>query len=694
MPVVNQIGPSALSIQVPDSPRVQANPDMAQGLLDVAREVDVMMKARAELRAKLQQAGDETLANPSLDFEAKVDAFKGKAGGVRATVKGSVPGRDGSRFEVEANRLMERQTAKVRAAAFRQEMPQRRERLMVAMEDLQQDFHAMPTAADRSRLRQNQRDLVQQHVEAGVLGADEAAAINDAFEARLEEQAVEDIAQRDPARALGYLDDGAALSYMTHQRRAEMRDGIEMDMRLSAAERAARLEASVGAVQSSLKTGALPNADVLADLEALSQEADNAPLKAAVTGMKAAVTTTRKMGRLPLEQAVQTLQDAETKATSKEEAEALRAFGPRLLRDMKTALETDPLGFAVTQGVADMEPLDWNEAGPDAFRDRARQARMIANFYGLPKTTYLTAEERGRLGSAFGAAAPERKAQLLQAVGQAFGAEDGPAVFNEIDGVAPVDAHLARLGLQGGGREDVARRGFIGQQLLKDKAVTLPDDQSFGAVESEEIGTLFDARMGAARGKVIATARALYAERAVNHGSNGFDEAAYREALQAALGKGRDGGGPATWNGRRVVLPADMTEATLREHMQGLQDADLASISASKRKPVHVSLSGKVVPATADDLRKAVLVQAGYGRYRVSMTDPATGMGQFLADEGTGSYYEIDLSDPARRPARLVQTFEGGGGRSGGGAARVERVGGISANDTPKAQDRLLPGGN
>ena len=111
---------------------------------------------------------------------------------------------------------------------------------------------------------------------------------------------------------------------------------------------------------------------------------------------------------------------------------------------------------------------------------------------------------------------------------------------------------------------------------------------------------------------------------------------------------------------------------------------DLKKISVSGRAPIHVSLSGKPVPATAGDIRKGVLVQSGYGKYRVSMSNPDTGVAQYLADEQTGQYYEIDMADPAKRPDRLV-TEAKSSGRSFGGYQETR----IPALTVTKDESRL-----
>ena len=320
-----------------------------------------------------------------------------------------------------------------------------------------------------------------------------------------------------------------------------------------------------------MRTGKVPAPEVLDSLDGLIADDADPVVLGAVKGVKKAMGTVARMGRMPLTGARATLETAVQKAQGPER-DALLSFGNGLLRDMQQSLADDPLSFASERGVLDLEPLDFNATGPEVFAARAKQARMVQAYYGLDKVTFLTAQERAGLGEAFSKAEPEAKAQMMQQVAQAFGRDNGAKLFREIDGVAPVEAHLATLAAHGGGREEMARRGFVGQKLLKEKGVTLPDESALGAVEAEVIGSLFDARMSKTRGEVIATARALVAERMVTRGLQGFDDAAYRDALQSAMGKGKDGGGPATWNGRKVLLPMDMDENTLQEHMAGLTD--------------------------------------------------------------------------------------------------------------------------
>jgi hypothetical protein len=82
-------------------------------------------------------------------------------------------------------------------------------------------------------------------------------------------------------------------------------------------------------------------------------------------------------------------------------------------------------------------------------------------------------------------------------------------------------------------------------------------------------------------------------------------------------------------------------------------------MSVGTGRPVHVTLSGKVMPATGAEIREAYPVQSGYGRFRLSMTDPDTEAPQYLVDEATGTFYEMDLSDPKRRPTAEPRVYSG-----------------------------------
>jgi hypothetical protein len=68
-----------------------------------------------------------------------------------------------------------------------------------------------------------------------------------------------------------------------------------------------------------------------------------------------------------------------------------------------------------------------------------------------------------------------------------------------------------------------------------------------------------------------------------------------------------------------------------------------------------VTLSGQVMKAGADEVKQAYPVQAGYGRYRLSTTDPGSEAPQLLVDTATGGFYEIDLGDPQKRPTAMPE---------------------------------------
>jgi len=688
---ITMIAPSMRVPEVPTNPRVSVNQDLAQGLMDFARGVDRVAAARSAYTGDLRKVREEIIAEPSTDFQDKTRKFVKQARLARERHHadpntGPRTPAEKEAFDADADAVDQSFSSDVERRSFEKALPEIRDRLFGDLSGLASDAVMDDTGRADVHLRRLAVENVDRHVQAGILNPEERDLAIQSFDAAVQDNAVRRAAERDPAMGLALLDQPGSYPALSDAHKATLREGFDTAVKAKQAGLRGELDAAMQDLASAYHGKTVPTADVVASIARLADATGDPRAKRAAAAADAGLSFTRKLGRMPLEDGVKIWQQLEASPDQTPERDAALTFGSAFLKDMDKRLNADPLGFAAEQGFADVEPLDLANADPLALRDRAKTAQMVAAFYRLPEPQYLTSDERQSLGASFKGADPAQKLKIMSDVTAAFGGAASGKLFREMDGVAPAEAHLANLALLGQGREAVARRGFMGQQAIEQKSVTMPTDAEFAPVEGRQIGAMFDVRLTRTRAQLIGAARALYAERAVSLGLQGFDPIEYGKALDEAAGRSADGGGIGVRNGQRVMLPMDMTQDRFNASFDGMQDGDLAKVSVTGGVPVHVTLSGKVMPATAAEVRGAYPVVAGNGRYRFSMTDPATGRPQYLADGQTGNIWEMDLSDARKRPNFDVQ-FVGGHGGAGKKLVPVP-----VPKPAPKMQDRVPQG--
>ena len=144
---------------------------------------------------------------------------------------------------------------------------------------------------------------------------------------------------------------------------------------------------------------------------------------------------------------------------------------------MRAGLKADPLSWAVTAGVANIGPVDLNDA--TSVQRRVRTAVAVADRYGTP-LTFLTDEEASLYAGTIAKASPQQKVDMTQSIVKQFG-RYGRDVLGSISGVDPIFAHAGGLAVSVPGGKETAARIFAGQQAWKDKAVALPSAEAFQA---------------------------------------------------------------------------------------------------------------------------------------------------------------------------------------------------------------------
>lgn len=643
--------------EVPETPRARVSSELVDGIADLARGVANVAQAGVDFRNRLKTAREEVLAEGDTDDTIAEKKFRERAVAERERVKTTHAERLGSHepdFDSDAAQDEDIEAHIVRNGTRAAAIPRMQAQLIDELDGLVQTAVDGAAVGVTDRVRDRAMNRISRAVQSGLLTSDQALYVADGYDALVERRFLEQQAATDPAGARDTLRSRKDQSRIPPDEQQQLDTRFDTEARLKAADRQATITKLFDGVQQSLATGTPPDDGMIAELMAVAETDADENVRGVATAVRDGAQFAQSLGRMPVADAVKKVEEvyAGEKTASRD---AKLAYGAGMVKVMQQRLSTDPLGFAMDQDVLDLEPVDF--AAPDAeqFAARAKQARMIQQFYNLPSPTFLTPDEKGALADQFRAQDPDQKQMLMSVMSGALGKADAARLFSSLDNVSPAEAHLATLGIMGEGREETARRGFRGSKLMAEKAVTLPAESEFAATENEKLFGLFNAKQAKSRGAVIATARALYAERIVSRGLQGFDGEIYSQALNEALGQGSRGGGPASRHNVRIVLPLDMTEDEFNMRIDAVDDADVARMSAGGGKPVHVTLSGQVMPASADDIRKAYPVQAGYGRYRLSVTDPTQGPGQYLVDDRTQGYFEIEMGDPSRRPkARMV----------------------------------------
>lgn len=328
-------------------------------------------------------------------------------------------------------------------------------------------------------------------------------------------------------------------------------------------------------------------------------------------------------------------------------------MGKALLSSMKTALSSDPLTWANSQGTVPVSPVE--VTGVDASSSlsrRASDAHAVSTRYGVaPK--FFTESERERLTEAVTASTPDVTLEIATAIARGMGA-DAPRALAEISAKSPAFAHVGALVAKGPQYLPIARDAFAGQQAIRGGADVLPGGSTLDEASALVMGGALDERLAATRQAAVETAKAIYTARAVRQSltKDSFDQDLWSQSLGEAMGQYRaaDGemrGGIGTWHGRSVVLPASMSDHELAAALYRISDQDLPHLSLGGGAPVH----GDGEPMTADELRSAYLVTAGDGLYQISVTDPQKSR-ELVLDSRTGRYFTLDLSAISRLPAK------------------------------------------
>ncbi|GLI25670.1 hypothetical protein GGQ86_000365 [Xanthobacter flavus] len=332
------------------------------------------------------------------------------------------------------------------------------------------------------------------------------------------------------------------------------------------------------------------------------------------------------------------------------------AAGETLLKEMRTQLAADPLGWAERTGTAQPVPLDLND--PGTAQVRIAQAQEVARHYNVAPV-YLRPEDRAAI-SAAQAAGGQGMVATARAIVDGFG-DLAPRVFAEASKEAPLLARVGALASSGAAStlmEDVATT--LGNRATPGhKAPGWAEDKArhLAVAANEVYGSAFSASPSE-RETAETLARTAFETRVYRRGFvPKLDDTdtlkGFKQTLQEAAGAsfdadGRQYGGVATranafqwhvgvwrmpWQGEeKVLVPPNMRADRFDRVVDAIRDEDLTRFG-----PVA---GGK--PLSADMVRLGHLVAVKPGQYLVAQGDPGGDDPQYVA-RADGRPYILDL---------------------------------------------------
>lgn len=278
------------------------------------------------------------------------------------------------------------------------------------------------------------------------------------------------------------------------------------------------------------------------------------------------------------------------------------------LTKMKTAIESDPISYAASTGVA-VQPIDVNN--PNTISARINTAISVAEKYGTDIKP-LTDEEISSLSVQIKKANAQDRFEFIKSISKT--GRDSGFVFKQLGQTDNVFAHAGGLLAVSPASANDVRSILVGQKSLEDNPDFKPEKQLVDAAFNEYVGDAL---------RMIPQQEAALKKAAVAHyiGSGAYDgkfnNRDFEESLEKALG-GPSGGGVASRKGRKFVLPAGASEDDFDDFLDVASDDTYKFFAVNGQSPTD--LKGRAV--TADQIRKYGQFETiDHGIYRVKIND-------------------------------------------------------------------------
>jgi hypothetical protein len=323
------------------------------------------------------------------------------------------------------------------------------------------------------------------------------------------------------------------------------------------------------------------------------------------------------------------------------------AMADKLLTNMRQELKSDPLGWADRIGMVAVQPVDLStpESAQASLGLRVKQAEIVAQRYGLePK--YLRDDEKQALTADIEAGGEQTLATTALIASSA--GEHAPAILSEISKNSPTAAIIGGMVVESG-PSAAARDAADGIALRKE-----PGFESVAPPKKETRKQIVEV-MGSALANapktetaIIDATNAIYEVRARKQQLTEFDASVWQQALKEAIGErevdGKTYGGvvdadPSWRGGRNIILPPFVAKEGWRDVIEAVTLQDLWQAG------LGVPAGGDGQPVALGRVKGAALVQAGNGRYKLSLGNPdLPGEEKWITrQDAPDEIFEIDL---------------------------------------------------
>lgn len=290
----------------------------------------------------------------------------------------------------------------------------------------------------------------------------------------------------------------------------------------------------------------------------------------------------------------------------------------KVLKNMETQLENDPVAYAKSTGTFTVTELDVEQG----FATRGIEARSIADYYNIPldQIKPFTEDEAANLTKTMRDGDADTALEVMTAI-QAMGPETAKAAILQLGEKEPVYGFAAGLQANRGGY--AASEIVRGQKRLEENpaikdTIGATDRDLADAFTRATGGSLYEIAPDQ-RQAIQAAALAHYVETAVARGrAQSFDEKLYGASVQAVLGGSEQAPAIDEVNGEPTVLPPGLSGDDLESAFQNMSIDDWARMSPDGLPPRYVN--GDII--APDDLAsEATLRAVGNGLYKVMMGD-------------------------------------------------------------------------
>lgn len=395
--------------------------------------------------------------------------------------------------------------------------------------------------------------------------------------------------------------DGRETTYLQRQEIAAQRAQRQAEARLS------RAEAAFKAGQSLIDSG-IPLAPE--EYDRLAAATSGTPFAGALQQLQARAREVGGFAAQPIKVQQAALDQVNAQIAQQGASEALvkrRDSLQRVLEGSKNDIKEDPLRAGLKRGViTELPAIDTRsvEGFSRSVVARLQQARVVQAWSGQPVSP-LTSEEAQQIGQTLAALPVQQRASALATIGTQLGPQASAGLAAQMD---KQDKALA-LALQYGTSKTTQGRYtseliLKGQAAIKDKVVKVDSAAESGW-----------------RGKIAQQVEGAYAN---ERQASDVREAAYLitagMAAEGSVDPARAvrlaaGGDIVEHNGRKIPLPAGVTQGDLEDRLRSLKPQDFTAQTPGG--VVRVGGQETTVDAFVQSLPDAQLISVGRGRYAV-----------------------------------------------------------------------------